>query len=385
MSGAGRGAQALTAERVFDGRTLRAGVAVVIEGAEVAALMDLAEARAKGMPVRDLGAGVLAPGLVDLQVNGGGGVMLAAGADVAMLARICDAHARLGATLILPTLITDRAEVTAQVIAAGVAAARAGVPGFGGLHLEGPHLDPRRAGAHAATLIRPMAEGDLKLLERAAARLPALMVTVAPEAVSPAQIARLAAAGVVVSLGHSGCSAEAARAAQAAGATCATHLFNAMGPLAARAPGLVGAVLTGGLRAGIIADGVHVAEEGLRVALAMKAPDALFLVSDAMAVAGTGAEAFELNGRRVLRRDGRLTLGDGTLAGADITLPQSLAHLARLGVDPARALAMASRIPADVIGAQAHGRLTPGARADLVHLAPDWALRGVWRGGVPVD
>lgn len=377
--------QAFTAERVFDGRALRAGVVVVVEGSAIAARLTLTEARAQGLAVRDLGAGILAPGLVDLQVNGGGGVMLGAGADVTMLARICDAHARLGATLILPTLITDRPEVTAQVIEAGMAAARARVPGFGGLHLEGPHLDPGRSGAHDPALIRPMSDADLTLLERAAKRLPALMVTVAPGAVNHAQIARLAAAGVVVSLGHSGCSAEAAHAAHAAGATCATHLFNAMGPLTARAPGLVGAVLTGPLRAGIIADGVHVAPDALRVALAMKAPEALFLVSDAMAVAGTAAEAFDLGGRRVLRRDGRLTLEDGTLAGADISLPQSLAHLARLGVDPARALAMASRIPAEVIGATAHGRLTPGARADLVHLAPDRALREVWQGGARID
>ncbi|MCC5985712.1 MAG: N-acetylglucosamine-6-phosphate deacetylase [Rhodobacteraceae bacterium] len=376
--------EAFTAGQVFDGRALRTGVAVAVDGPEIAALLDLAEARAQGVAVRDLGAGILAPGLVDLQVNGGDGVMLGAGADARMLERICAAHARLGATLILPTLITDRPEVTVQVIEAGMAATRAGIAGFGGLHLEGPHLDPGRAGAHDPALIRPMSDSDLALLERATACLPALMVTVAPEAVSRAQIARLVAAGVVVSLGHSGCSAEAAHAASAAGATCATHLFNAMGPLAARAPGLVGAVLTGPLRAGIIADGVHVAEDALRVALAMKAPDALFLVSDAMAVAGTAADAFDLGGRRVLRRDGRLTLEDGTLAGADISLPQSLAHLARLGVDPALALAMASRIPAEVIGAPASGRLTPGARADLVHLAPDWTLRGVWQGGARI-
>ncbi len=377
-------AEAFTAEQVFDGTQMRRGTAVLVDGSAVAGMIPSAEASARGLALTDLGPGILAAGMVDLQVNGGGGVLLGAGVDVVMLARICDSHARLGATLILPTLITDRPDVTQQVIDAGIAAARAGMPGFGGLHLEGPHLDPRRHGAHDPALIRPMTEADLSLLARAAADLPALMVTLAPEAATPAQIAQLAAAGVIVSLGHTGCSAAAAHAAHAAGATSVTHLFNAMNPLANRAPGLVGAALTSGLRVGIIADGVHVADECLRVALAMKAPEGLFLVSDAMAVAGTDADEFMLGARRVLRRNGRLTLEDGTLAGADISLPQSAAFLAGLGVAPERALAMTSRIPADVIGERAHGRLTPGARADMVHLAPDLSLRGVWRGGVRI-
>lgn len=375
---------AIRAEALFDGSRLSAGATLLVDDGHVEAILPPGAPPPAGAALTDLGAGILAPGLIDLQVNGGDGLMLGAGADVAMIARICATHARLGATGILPTLITDSAEVTAEVIAAGVAAAREGVPGFLGLHLEGPHLDPRRHGAHDPALIRPMTEADLTLLARAAADLPALMVTLAPEAATPAQIARLAAAGVIVSLGHTGCGAAAAHAAHAAGAASVTHLFNAMGPLANRAPGLVGAALTSGLRVGIIADGVHVADECLRVALTMKAPEGLFLVSDAMAVAGTDADAFMLGARRVLRHKGRLTLEDGTLAGADISLPQSIAYLTGLGVAPERALAMASRIPADVIGERAHGRLTPGARADMVHLAPDLALRGVWRGAARI-
>lgn len=382
--------RALTADRVFDGWQLRAGLAVALDGAQIVDLMPVAQAKARGVPVQDLGAGVLMPGMVDLQVNGGGGVLLGAGADVAMLARICDSHIGLGATLVLPTLITESPEVTQQVLDAGVAAARAGLAGFGGLHLEGPHLDPARKGAHDGALLRPMTEADLSALAGAAAALPALMVTLAPEAVTPGQIACLAAAGVIVSLGHTGCSADAARAAAAAGARCVTHLFNAMAPLTARAPGLTGAALTGPLQVGIIADGVHVAAECLRLALAMKEPEALFVVSDAMAVAGTDAQEFMLGGRRVLRHrgggggqlPGRLALEDGTLAGADVSLPQSVAHLAGLGVDLARVLAMVSRIPADVIGARTHGRLLAGARADLVHLDQDLRLAAVWCGGV---
>ena len=375
--------------RVFDGTRLLDGQAVLVEHGRIVEIVvadQIPEAPAGAM-VR-LAGGILAPGLIDLQVNGGDGLMLGDAATVAGITRICAAHARLGATGILPTLITDRPEVTHAVIEAGIAAARAHVPGFLGLHLEGPHLDPRRKGAHDPALIRAMTDADLALLLDAARHLPALMVTLAPVAVTLAQIAALAQAGVVVSLGHSDCTALEARAAFGAGARCATHLFNAMSPLGQREPGLVGVVLDSpGVAAGLICDGVHVVPETLRVALAAKRgtppSGGLFTVTDAMAVAGTDLAGFSLGGRRILRRAGRLTLADGTLAGADCTLPGALAWLVgTVGVAPERALAMASSVPAAVIGAGARcGALRPGMPADMVHLDADLALSAVWCGG----
>lgn len=362
---------------VFDGATMHAGAALVVEDGRVVAIGP----EAAGERV-ELDGGVLAPGFVDLQVNGGGGVMLNDQPTPEGIAAICAAHGRLGTTGLLPTLITDRPEVTRAAVEAGVAAVGR-VPGFLGLHLEGPHLDPRRKGAHDPALIRPMEEADLALLVAAAGRLPALLVTVAPESVTEAQIAALSAAGVVVSLGHSDCGAATARGAIGAGARVVTHLFNAMSQLGNREPGLVGAALDAeGVQAGLIADGVHVAVESMRVALAAKrGADGIFLVTDAMAVAGTDLDEFELNGRRILRRDGRLTLADGTLAGADIDFAGSLRVLVeQVGVPLERALRMATAGPAGVIGAQA-GRLVPGGAADLVHLDGDLVLRGVWRGG----
>jgi N-acetylglucosamine-6-phosphate deacetylase len=369
--------QSFTGAAIFDGTGLHHGAALVVDGGRV---LGLGAASGPGVTLE---GGILAPGLIDLQVNGGGGVAVDGATDVEALAHICAAHARLGATGLLPTLITDTPDAVARVIAAGIAAARQGVPGFLGLHLEGPHLDPRRKGAHDAALIRPMTDADLALLCDAARHLPALMVTVAPEAVTPDQIARLSSAGVVVSLGHTDCTLQQARAAIAAGARCATHLFNAMSQLGNREPGLVGAVLSGTIAAGLIADGIHVAPEVLRIALAAR-PEGLFLVSDAMCVAGTGLTEFRLGGRRILRDQGRLTLEDGTLAGADLSLPDALRTLVKtVGVSAEQALAMATSVPAQVIGTPA-GRLVPGGAADFIHLDQDWGLRQVWRRGVPL-
>lgn len=375
-----------TGAQIFDGTALLDGHALLVEDGRVAAILpesDIGTSAARTV----LEGGVLAPGLIDLQVNGGGGVMLGDGDPAAEIRTICAAHARLGTTGLLPTLITAPRGVVAAALAAGAAAAAEGVSGFLGLHLEGPHLDPRRKGAHDPALIRPMEDEDLAMICAAAPRMPALMVTLAPAAVRADQIAALARAGVIVSLGHSDCTLAEARAAIAAGASCATHLFNAMSPLGHREPGLVGAVLDGGLHAGLIADLVHVAPEALRIALAAKrGPGGLFLVTDAMAVAGTDLKHFRLDGREIRRAEGRLTLADGTLAGADVTLPQALANIRRVaGLGLAETLALATAAPAACARfAGRAGQLSAGTGADFVHLGPDLDLRGTWIGGVAV-
>jgi N-acetylglucosamine-6-phosphate deacetylase len=370
-------AQVFTGAAVFDGTRLHPEAALRVEDGRIAD-------PGKGEEVR-LDGGILAPGFLDLQVNGAAGRMVDGDTDVATLAMMCATHARLGATGILPTLITDTPQATEAVIAAGIQAAQQGVPGFLGLHLEGPHLDPRRKGAHDASLIRPMKEADLTRILDAAPLLPSLMLTVAPEAVTPDQIARLRAAGVIVSLGHSDCNFVTAQAGIAAGATCVTHLFNAMSQLGNRDPGLVGAALTTPVFAGLIADGLHVAPETIRIAMAAK-PERIFLVSDAMAFAGSTATEITLGGRRILRRDGRLTLEDGTLAGADLTLPQAVkVMVTKVDVPPETALAMATARPASCLGRSGQrGHLIPGMPADMVHLDRDWALKAVWRGGARI-
>ncbi len=369
--------QVFSGAQIFDGTQLLSDHALIVEnGVVVGMKRDL-----RGDV--ELAGGVLAPAFVDLQVNGGGGIMLDGQADAGRIAAICATHILLGCAGVMPTLISDSKEATSRVIAACVEAAQANVPGFLGLHLEGPHLDPRRKGAHDAAFIRPMENADLAALLKAAQKLPALMVTVAPCSVSLEQVRALAQAGVIVSLGHTECTYEEALAYIEAGASCATHLFNAMAPIAARTPGLAGAVLDTSLPAGLIADGVHVSSAVLRLAMAAR-PEGLFLVSDSMGFAGTELAEMVLNGRLIKRVAGRLTLEDGTIAGADLRLDRALATMVRqIGVAPSKALAMATSTPAMLIGmGNTLGHLLPERRADMVYLDPNWQLTKTWWGGV---
>jgi len=373
---------ACTNARIFDGTNWHDDAALILDGDSILAIGPAPE----GAATVDLGGGLLVPGFIDLQVNGGGGHLVGPGTTADDLALVCDTHARFGVTNLLPTLITDTPAVTDSVLAAGAEATRRKLPGFLGLHLEGPHLALSRKGAHDPNLIRPMEEADLVRLENARASLPHLLVTVATESVTPEQIARLVKAGITVSLGHTDASFEAASAAIRAGASMATHLFNAMSQVGNRKPGLVGAVLHHGIHAGIIADGIHIHPASL--GLALRAHQGRqghpVLVSDSMSQAGTDLTEFELNGRTIYRRNGALRLADGTLAGADLTMDGAIRTFVGMGHDLGLALRMATALPAAAIGNNQLGRLRPGYPADFVHLTADLTVQSTWRNGVRV-
>ena len=290
----------------------------------------------------DLAPHLLIPGPTDLQVNGGGGTMLNADPTPEGLSRIVAAHRGLGTGEVLATVITDRPEV-AEAAAEAVLAAR--VPGLLGLHLEGPHIAPERRGTHDPDRIRPLDARTVRLVERLCAAGVPVMLTLAPERADPALMRRMAAAGAVLSAGHSAASAAETRAALAEGVTCFTHLYNAMPPMTSRAPGLLGVAMVSDAFAGIIADGIHVDWDMVRLALAARPPGRTFVVSDAMATVG-GPGAFELYGRTIRLRDGALVNAEGSLAGAHVDMVTSLANLHRhAGVPLARAVAMATDIP----------------------------------------
>lgn len=374
---------ALTAKRIFDGERWRDEAAVIVDGGKVETVCPAAEIPA-GLERRGAKGAMLVPGFVDLQVNGGGGVLLNETPTVDGIRAICAAHARFGTTALFPTLITDTREVTARAIEAGIEAADAKVPGFAGLHLEGPHLAISRKGAHDPKLIRPMEEADLAMLIAARKELPALIVTVAVESATAEQVRALAKAGVLVSLGHTDATYAQAKAYAEAGATLVTHLFNAMSPLGHREPGLAGAALDiDSLSAGLIADGFHVDPAAIRIALrGMARPGQIFLVTDAMPTIGTDMASFELNGRTIHRKGGRLTLSDGTLAGADIDMAASVRFMhENAGVELDEALRMASRYPARAAGLDGKGALTPGMDADFIELDRELNVARTWIGG----
>ncbi|MEV8467004.1 N-acetylglucosamine-6-phosphate deacetylase [Fluviibacterium sp. DFM31] len=364
---------------IFDGSDLHNGRALVLDGDRVQGIL-APDAIPAGADIIQLDGGTLLPGFIDLQVNGGGGVMFNDDTTAEGVAAISAAHATTGTRGLLPTLITDTPARTRAAVDAVETAIARGVPGIVGIHLEGPHLSIARKGAHDPALIRPMEEADAAFLCDAARRLPNVLVTVACENVTPDQIARLTEAGVIVSLGHTDCSRDEAEAAFAAGASCVTHLFNAMSQLGNREPGLVGATLsTPHVSAGLIADGIHVHPSSMAVALAAKqAPGNVFLVTDAMSTVGSDITEFHLNGRRVLRRDGRLTLEDGTLAGADLDFPTALSVLIdKVGIAPARAYAMATSMPAGVLrDAMGLGRITAGTALSAIYLDRTGQYRG---------
>jgi N-acetylglucosamine-6-phosphate deacetylase len=372
---------ALTGARVFDGTRLIDGQAVVIDGDTIVAVT----------PERDIPAttarrrieGLLAPGFIDCQVNGGGGVLFNDEATVAGVAAIGRAHRRFGTTGFLPTLITDERHRMHDALRATETAIAAKVPGVLGVHLEGPFLNPERKGIHDSRFMRAIDDEDIARIM--AAHAGRILMTIAPEKVSTQTIARLAAAGIVLSAGHTTASFETIRAARDAGLTGFTHLFNAMPPLAGRHPGPVGAALDDPeCWCGLIVDLHHVSAASLRVAIAAKGWERMMLVTDAMPSVGWDKSTFTLLGRIVSRKDGKLTTEDGTLAGSDLDMASAVRNsVAVLGLPLEAALHMASRAPAEFMGlGRKLGRIAPGYRASLVLLDENLGAAETWIDGV---
>lgn len=372
---------ALTGARVFDGERINDGLAVVIEGA---CIVDVVanENLSMGIKRHNLDGGLLVPGFIDVQVNGGGGALLNDNPTIDTVRRIAESHRKFGTTGLLPTVITDAPDVLSKAIAAVKAARAENVPGILGIHIEGPFLDKERRGAHALRFIREMTEADVTQIT--AIDCGSVMLTLAPNRVAPTLIKSLAANGVFVSLGHSEASLAEVTNALASGARAFTHIFNAMSQMNGRDPGMVGAALADPHSfCGLIADGYHVHDAAMRVALAAKPKDRMMLITDAMPTAAGGPDSFKLQGRAVQRVNGKLLLADGTLAGSNLTMDEALRYcVERLGAALEDALQMASLNPAAFLGRDRElGRIKPGYLASLVHLDDGLHVLETWIDG----
>jgi len=376
----------LVGGRVFTGDVMLEGRGVLVTDGRVEALPP-ADAVPEGADLVRLPEGaIVAPGFLDLQVNGAGGVLFNDAPDARTAERIAAAVRPFGVTGVLPTLITDERGALKRAVAAAEEAATGS--GVLGVHLEGPFISVERKGVHDAAHIRAPEEEDIVLVTSLARRLDAMgrrvVLTLAPEVVDDATIARFVGAGVVVSIGHTAAGFERVEEALALGVRGFTHLSNAMPPILNRAPGPVAAALASrDAWCGLIADGFHVHPGLMRVMVGAKAPGKLFLVTDAMPPVGTDARTFDLRGTTIHRRDGRLVTEDGTLAGADIDMAGAVRNAVRLLDLPlTEALRAASAHPAAFLGLENRlGRIAPGRVADFAVIDDKANVLETWAAG----
>ncbi len=359
--------------RLFDGDTIRDGVALKLLDGKVAEVVS-ATNLPRGAAVRRM-AGLLTPGFFDIQVNGGGGVLLNDQPTPEALRTIAAAHRGFGTTSILPTVITDRPDVLAAAAEAMISLGHSRA--MPGLHIEGPHISKARRGTHAPEFIRPIEASTTRLIQDLIDSGLAVLITVAPEAVAVKDISRLVEMGAKVSLGHSAADAATTQAALVAGATCFTHLFNAMPHMENRAPGIAGAAISSDAWCGIIADGVHV--DPLMVAMACRArpvPHRMIAVSDSMATVG-GPDTFVLYGQEIRLDGNKLVNAEGSLAGAHLTLAEALSNLIGYGVPEVDALRMCRTNPAELMGLGSMARMVGTPAEELVLLNGDYTVQSI--------
>lgn len=329
----------------------------------------------------DLDGQILAPGFIDVQVNGGGGFLFNDDPSVATIKKIASAHRAFGTTSMAPTLISDDLEKVAQAVNAADAAIEQGIPGILGVHIEGPFLNTLKRGIHDASKIRRLTDDAVAILTSAKHAI--VVVTIAPECVSLEQIRQLSEGGVRICAGHTNATYDETKAALDAGIIGFTHLFNAMSPMQSRHPGVVPAALESNAWCGLIVDGHHVHPSMLQLAYRAKTDGRFMLVTDAMPVVGAEQDFFCLGDKKISVKDGACLSEDGTLAGAAITMNDALINATTLmNVTLSEAVNMASINPAKFLGLdQATGSIAAGKRADFVVMSEELRVLETWVGG----
>ncbi|QAU24413.1 N-acetylglucosamine-6-phosphate deacetylase [Dyella sp. M7H15-1] len=374
---------ALVNGRVLGDHGPREGFAVLVRGKRIVAIVADNDPRLADAQRHDLHGHLLLPGFIDVQVNGGGGLLFNDAPNVETLRGIAAAHRKFGTTGMLPTLITDTAEKMREALAVVDDAMEQRVPGVLGIHVEGPFLATARKGIHNADLFRHPNDSDIEALT--APHRGVVMLTLAPDQVSPVTITRLSEAGVIVVAGHTAADYTTTRTALDAGMCGFTHLYNAMTPLSSRDPGVVGAALDDPHSwCGLIVDGHHVHPVTLRVAIAAKAHGKCVLVTDAMPPVGSDKSDYVLNDQTIVMRDGICRSEAGVLAGSGLDMATAVRNAVQmLGLPLAEASRMASSYPAAWIGLEhTHGRIVAGYQADFAVMDEALKVRETWVAGV---
>jgi len=369
--------------KVLFGQNFVKDKAVLIENDRIVSIFNAKYQKIKSISrYIDLHGGWLVPGFIDMQVNGGGGVLFNNEPTVDGLRQMIRAHRRFGTTSMLPTLISDSLPVMQQAIAAVRSAIAEGVPGIIGIHLEGPYLAPSRKGTHDTQHFRVPDEAEIRQVTSLNNGI--TLITLAPECVPIHLIKQIISRGARVAVGHSAGTYEIICAGLNAGIGGFTHLYNAMTPLQGRQPGVVGAALDNQESwCSIIADGVHVHPASLRLALAVKPRGKLLLVTDAMPVVGADDPSFSLYGETISLTDGVLRNANGALAGSALDMATAVRNMVNwLNVPLAESIRMASTYPAQALGIDHHyGRIAPGFRANLVLLDKKLNVKTTWING----
>lgn len=354
---------------------------LIIEGDRIAAVRPEGDG-GSSVAVVDASGLLLVPGFIDVQVNGGGGVLLNSAPTVDTIRAIAAAHRPYGTTGMLPTLISDDLEIVEAAIKAVDQAIAEGVPGILGIHIEGPFLNSAKKGVHDASKFRVLDAAAIDLLS--SLKNGVTLVTLAPEQTSADRVTALTERGIIVSAGHTNADYDQVMAAVDAGLTGFTHLYNAMTGLNSRAPGVVGAALDAReTYAGIIADGHHVHPASLRAAIRAKGADRTMLVTDAMPSVGAREKSFTLQGVEITVEDGLCTAPDGTLAGSDLDMASAVRYAEQnLDVSLETAVQMASSNPARFLGlADRYGDIRPGMKASFITMDKACRVQQTWIDG----
>lgn len=371
--------QTITASQVFDGTRFHKNCRVTFNERIISIEPDMSEHDVTHQ-------GILVPGFIDIQVNGGGGVLFNQTPTADALAQMFLAHARYGTTAMLPTFITDNVEQMSLAADAVAAARTQKQKGIIGIHFEGPHLSEAKKGAHSAQFIRPINDAEWRIFERQ--DLGQILVTLAPETVSTSDIERMVKLGIKVCLGHTNADFNTATTAVKSGASGFTHLFNAMSAMTSREPGVVGcALLHDNCITGLIVDGHHVDYASCEIAIKSKPDGKVILVTDAMPPVGTQANSFDFFDRTVHLNEGKLTSTTGELAGSVLDMTSAVRNCHQYtNTTLDKSLKMAALYPAQYLNIEhERGKIIPNMIADMVLLSDNLMPQATWVEGEAIS